>query len=241
VPAAGLRESLWRTVRCGRWHHSENILVLEARACEKAIQRLACGVFGLNIRQLVLLDNMSLVLSLSRGRSRSFGLLVVMRRIYSYCLARGIRLYVRWIPSELNSSDEPSRATAEKQSSLATRELEHLSFPTVATSSARAGDRTRLHTIYEDGAAEAAPASPPEQRSGTAGSQSQPRSPAPSCGCAVEDPADGESTLGCLSAAAGENPGTELRGRAGRAPGAGMETWGSLPSQSGRRRSFQGP
>ena len=37
VPAAGLRESLWHTVRLGRWQRSEDIVILEARACEKAV------------------------------------------------------------------------------------------------------------------------------------------------------------------------------------------------------------
>ncbi len=79
VDAAGLRESLWHTVCWGRWLFNEEILVLEARACEKAVQRLACGAFGTNVRQLILLDNMSLVLCLSRGRSRNFEVLVLCR------------------------------------------------------------------------------------------------------------------------------------------------------------------
>ena len=35
VDAAGLRESLWHTVRMGRWLRPEDIMVLEVRACEK--------------------------------------------------------------------------------------------------------------------------------------------------------------------------------------------------------------
>ena len=132
--AAGLRESLWHTVRMGQWQRVEDIMLLEARACEKGVQRLVCGVYGLKIRQLFLLDNMSLVLCLSRGRARSFEVLVVIRKIYSYCMARGVRPYFRWIPSELNSSDDPSRQLDENRSALATRAIEHLRFDSVALS-----------------------------------------------------------------------------------------------------------
>ena len=93
-----------------------------------------CGAYGVRIRQLFLLDNMSLVLCLSRGRARSFEVLVVIRKIYSYCMARGVRPYFRWIPSELNSSDDPSRLRDENHSSLATRAIEHLRFESEALS-----------------------------------------------------------------------------------------------------------
>ena len=72
VPAAGLRDSLWKTVRLGRWRHEEEIGVLEARALAKSVERLVCGAFGADVRQLMLSDNTSLVLSLSRGRSNNF-------------------------------------------------------------------------------------------------------------------------------------------------------------------------
>ncbi len=78
VDAAGLKESLWRTARFGRWQFAEEIMVLEARACEKGVQKLACGAYGEEIRQFVLLDNMSLVLCLARGRSRNFKVLIVL-------------------------------------------------------------------------------------------------------------------------------------------------------------------
>ena len=96
---------MWHTIRMGRWLRSEDIMVLGVRACEKGVQRLVCGAYGVEIRQLFLLDNMSLVFCLSRGRARSFEVLVVIRRVYSYCLARGVRPYFRWIPSELNTRE----------------------------------------------------------------------------------------------------------------------------------------
>ena len=132
VDPAGLREGLWSTVRLGTWSYTEDIMVLEARACLKSVERLVLGIHGHDIRQLFLLDNMSLVICLARGRSRSFGVLVQLRRIYSYCMVRNVMPHFRWIPSELNSSDEPSRSVDDKASSLATRAIEHLRFEPVA-------------------------------------------------------------------------------------------------------------
>ena len=80
VEAAGLREGLWRTVRQGCWRHQQGIMVLEARAAVKGVERFVCGAYGHDVRQLFLIDNMSLVLCLCRGRSRNFGVLVQMRR-----------------------------------------------------------------------------------------------------------------------------------------------------------------
>lgn len=128
VDAAGLKDSLWSTVRQGLVHHAEDIMVLEARAAVKGMERLACGASGSRTRQLFLLDSMSLVLCLCRGRSRSFSALVQLRRFFSYALARDILPSFRWIPSELNSSDAPSRSVANKGSDLATHLVEPLRF-----------------------------------------------------------------------------------------------------------------
>ena len=59
------------------------------------------------IRQLMLGDNMSLTLAFGRWRSSSFRVLVILRRIAAYTLAREVALFARWIPSELDSSDAP--------------------------------------------------------------------------------------------------------------------------------------
>ena len=107
VPPAGLRTDLWEARLWGPWHHVEDILVLEARVLVKSMRRVAVSVFGRNIRQLFLVDNMSVCLSFARSRCRDFKLLVQIRKFSAYCLARNIAAAVRWIPSELNKSDEP--------------------------------------------------------------------------------------------------------------------------------------
>ena len=49
------------------------------------------------------------VLAFPRRRARDFKLLVQIRHVVALCLARGLRIHVRWIPSEFNAADEGSR------------------------------------------------------------------------------------------------------------------------------------
>ena len=120
VPAKHLHHDLWEPKLWGRWKYDDDIIVLEARAAVKALRRVALSVFGVHVRQLFLLDNMSLVLALDRCRSRQHKLLKQVRIFCAYCLARGIQPAVRWIPSELNASDEPSRYGTSESSKLLT-------------------------------------------------------------------------------------------------------------------------
>ena len=87
----------------------ENILILEARSALRAIERLAACEPGRNLRQLLLVDNLGLALSMDRCRSKNFKLLAILRRVSSLRLCKNIRLAVRWIPSEANPADAPSR------------------------------------------------------------------------------------------------------------------------------------
>ena len=124
IPSYLLAKSRWEPKIWGRWHHEGNILELEGRALVKSLRRIALSVFGSDIRQLLLVDNMSVALSFDRFRSRSFKLLKQIRRFSAYLLSRNIHAVVRWIPSEFNSSDEPSRFYSEEQSKLLTHLLE---------------------------------------------------------------------------------------------------------------------
>ena len=53
VPFEWLELCRWNVSGCGRWTRRENILVLEARAWMKCVQRLCKGVHGTTCRQLV--------------------------------------------------------------------------------------------------------------------------------------------------------------------------------------------
>ena len=88
VPARLLRKDCWTPKLWGKWQFPEGIITLEARAAVKSLRRVAMSVFGSQIRQLFLLDNMSLVLG--RCRSRQFSLLKQIRISNSYCTARVI-------------------------------------------------------------------------------------------------------------------------------------------------------
>ncbi len=59
----------------------------------------------------LLVDNLPLALALGKGRANSQHLLSTCRSICSLLLATGMRLYARWVPSELNPADEPSRTS----------------------------------------------------------------------------------------------------------------------------------
>ncbi len=109
VPAAGLAYERWAPKLWGPWLYSENILVLEARALVKALKRVAMCSFGTNLRQLLIVDYLSVCLSFDRFRSRNYKLLNQMCVFAAWLLARNIKTTVRWVPSELNNSDEPSR------------------------------------------------------------------------------------------------------------------------------------
>ena len=109
IDAQLLHRNLWTPKTWGTWKHEEHIVILEARALNKALDRVAYTRYGHDVRQLFLVDSMSIALSFDRCRSRSFKLLRQIRRFASVCLARNLDPHVRWIPSELNSADEPSR------------------------------------------------------------------------------------------------------------------------------------
>ena len=87
----------------------DDILRLEAWALVKAAERSSHSQPVHDCRILLLSDNLSFVLCFNRGRSRAFRLLTQIRRFASVHLARNIRISIRWIPSEFNSSDRGSR------------------------------------------------------------------------------------------------------------------------------------
>ena len=105
----------WNVSGFGRWTRREDILVLEARAWMKCVDRSWKGIYGTKCRQLVHGDNMALVLTQCRWRSRLFALIVILRRAAAYILARDMVIVSRWIMSEMNTSDAPSRLQEQHQ------------------------------------------------------------------------------------------------------------------------------
>ena len=109
IPAQLLRRELWKPVRWGRWEIDEDISVLEARALLKGLKRALCLPDSRSKRHLFLIDNMGVTLAFSRSRSSHFRILRQIRQASAYLLATNSSASFRWLPSELNSSDEPSR------------------------------------------------------------------------------------------------------------------------------------
>ena len=58
---------------------------------------------------------MALVLTQCRWRSRLFALIVILRSTAVYTLARDMVIVSRWIMSEMNTSDAPSRLQEQHQ------------------------------------------------------------------------------------------------------------------------------
>ena len=111
VPGELRATSLWTVLRGGPWRKAEHLLFLEARALCAAVQ-LGCSPAGAEgVRLLCLVDNMALCLSAGRSRARKFKLLRMLRIFTGWTLAFGMSLSVWLVPSEYNTSDEPSRAT----------------------------------------------------------------------------------------------------------------------------------
>ncbi len=63
----------------------------------------------------MILDNLPLALSAGNGRAGTHLLLRPLRRMCALLLLSSARMIVRWIPSELNSADAPSRGFAKLQ------------------------------------------------------------------------------------------------------------------------------
>ena len=123
VPGRLLRADDWTPRLWGKWAYDAGILELEARALVKGIRRIALSTFGHDIRQLILADNMSVCLAFDRARARSYQLLKQIRHFSAYLLSRNIACTVRWVPSELNNADKPSRLDLEDDSKLLTHVL----------------------------------------------------------------------------------------------------------------------
>jgi hypothetical protein len=87
----------------------EDIMTLEGRGVVAGVrsQLRKCSNHG--CRLLHLTDNLGLALLITKGRSTSYSLLRIVRRLSALCLAADCALVTRWIPSERNPSDAASR------------------------------------------------------------------------------------------------------------------------------------
>ena len=99
-----LDASKWHVLFKGAWAYSENILRAESGVRHLLRTRRCAGQ-----RYLLLVDNLSLALDCCKGRGGSMLANSTRRQLAALALAGNCKFHVRWIPSERNCADKPSR------------------------------------------------------------------------------------------------------------------------------------
>ena len=99
----------WVTIQSRRWKFQEDIMRTEGRALVWAVRRKARSTKSRGKRHLILCDNLCLVLALAKGRAGSSHLLPTCRAVCALAFAAGFSVHTRWIHSEANPADRPSR------------------------------------------------------------------------------------------------------------------------------------
>ena len=105
----GVVDRPWTVVGRYKWKRQQSIPILEARAALYAVKHITRSVSGFGRRHLILSDSMTAISGISKGRSTARGLRRVIQQIAAVCLCSRISVHVRWIPSEWNPADGPSR------------------------------------------------------------------------------------------------------------------------------------
>ena len=99
----------WHTLFAGRWTQAEHNNVLELRTVVAVLRHLSRASQAWGHRVLLFTDSLVSLGALQKGRSSSKDILHLCRVgaiIQMVCRIRG---YFRWVPSELNLADGPSR------------------------------------------------------------------------------------------------------------------------------------
>lgn len=110
VPTDWTDAEHWSTQMMGRWHDtSSHITEKEGHALVLAVRHLSRASSNRGKKHLVLVDNFSLSMAMCKGRACSFGLLRTTQKIAALSLACDFSIHTRWISSERNVADGPSR------------------------------------------------------------------------------------------------------------------------------------
>ena len=137
--------SQWKLAFRGRWRWpAEHINIKEARIALDSVRRLSRAARDRGCRTLHLIDNMVTCLSFDKGRSRSWALNSVCRRLASYVCAAGVRPRWRHIDSEICAA-----ATDSRWCEPAAGGMSRIGGPD-AVGSSRARPRTQLESAVVD-------------------------------------------------------------------------------------------
>ena len=110
VPSSIMAGDRWKTVLMGKWDNtSEHITIKEGRALVLCLKRLCRSVGNRDKRHLILVDNLGLALCISKGRAKNFGMLRIAQQVSALSLVGSFSVRLRWVPSEYNPADGPSR------------------------------------------------------------------------------------------------------------------------------------
>jgi hypothetical protein len=99
----------WKVLYGGRWRQTEHTNINETRAVVGLMRHLGRSRANWNHRVLVLCDSLVAIGALSKGRSSCGPLLRLCRQAAACSLCFGFTLLLRYVPSELNVADGPSR------------------------------------------------------------------------------------------------------------------------------------
>ena len=104
----------WQKVDSAPWSRDEPIAVLEGRVLVWLGQHLARSTKNHDRKHLVLTDSMTATLAWAKGRSSAKGMNRICRQLAALEFATGAQLVPRWVPSEVNPADPPSKPPAQR-------------------------------------------------------------------------------------------------------------------------------
>eukprot|EP00438_Fugacium_kawagutii_P018856 Skav230896 [mRNA] locus=scaffold2765:199618:204679:- [translate_table: standard] len=99
----------WKLVGRVPWKKVESMPVLESRAALFGVKHFMRNTQYHGCKLLILTDSMTSACAVSKGRAQTWRLRNIIQKISALLLATGSSLCLRWIPSEWNASDGPSR------------------------------------------------------------------------------------------------------------------------------------
>lgn len=99
----------WKLLFSGRFENAEGIAIQELRTVTLGLRWCARSLKNWGRKLLFFTDSMSNLGSVNKGRSNKMGMLRLLRRIGAISLVTNIRLRMRYVVSEWNFADGPSR------------------------------------------------------------------------------------------------------------------------------------